>query len=212
MSIATTPEFKQLVMAMDHDIPADVASDLLAAFYDAVRAEAAADVRRAELPSFPAGERVELVAQMMRAIDARIAEHGAEAPYGVAGQSLTPVREAEIRARVEAATEGPWHVENHKPSLERLVEDETGLLSVSLGYLGNNNQDDAAFIAHAREDVPALLAELDRLRVERDALKDRLHRAALARTWRNEDGKKFVFVEDIAGPLLGRDDAEAGDR
>ena len=27
--------------------------------------------------------------------------------------------------------------------------------------------------------------------------------AAMARTWKNEDGKKFVFVEDIAGPLLG---------
>ncbi|MEV5939892.1 hypothetical protein [Streptomyces sp. NPDC051994] len=79
-------------------------------------------------------------------------------------EPLTPEREAEIRARAEAATEGPWHVEDHKPSLERLVVDEDGLLSVSLGYLGNSNQPDARFIAHAREDVPALLAELDRVR------------------------------------------------
>jgi hypothetical protein len=38
---------------------------------------------------------------------------------------------------------------------------------------------------------------------ERDALQKRLHNAAMTRTWRNEDGKKFVFVEDIAPALLG---------
>ncbi|MFE9372312.1 hypothetical protein ACFYM2_21430 [Streptomyces sp. NPDC006711] len=64
------------------------ANTLLDAYRAEVRAEAAADVRRAELPSFPAGERAELVAQTMRAIDARIAEHGAEAPYGVAVERL----------------------------------------------------------------------------------------------------------------------------
>lgn len=56
------------------------------------------------------------------------------------------------------------------------------------------------------EIASALSAEVDRLRAERDALKERLHKAAMTRTWRNEDGKKFVFVEDIVGPLLGRDD------
>lgn len=34
-------------------------------------------------------------------------------------------------------------------------------------------------------------------------LEKRLHDAAMARVWRNEDGKKFVFVEDIAPALLG---------
>lgn len=53
----------------------------------------------------------------------------------------------------------------------------------------------------------ALSAEVDRVRRECDVLKERLHKAAMTRTWRNEDGKKFVFVEDIVGPLLGRDDA-----
>jgi hypothetical protein len=38
---------------------------------------------------------------------------------------------------------------------------------------------------------------------ERDALQQRLNQAAMTRTWRNEDGKKFVFVEDIAPALLG---------
>lgn len=38
---------------------------------------------------------------------------------------------------------------------------------------------------------------------ERDALQERLHQAALAKVWTNEDRKKFVFVEDIAPALLG---------
>lgn len=38
---------------------------------------------------------------------------------------------------------------------------------------------------------------------ERDALQERLHQAAMAKVWTNEDGKKFVFVEDIAPALLG---------
>ncbi|MFH8717288.1 hypothetical protein [Streptomyces zaomyceticus] len=45
------------------------------------------------------------------------------------------------------------------------------------------------------------------LRVQRDRIAEleaRLHAAAMTRTWTNEDGKKFVFVEDIAEPLLGR--------
>ncbi|MFB7647200.1 hypothetical protein ACFC0S_17110 [Streptomyces sp. NPDC056084] len=70
--------------------------ELVDALEREVRAEIAADIRRAELPSFPAGESADLVAKMMRAIDARIAEQGAEAPYGVAGQSLTP-QAAQIR-------------------------------------------------------------------------------------------------------------------
>ena len=33
---------------------------------------------------------------------------------------------------------------------------------------------------------------------ERDALQERLHQVALAKVWTNEDGKKFVFADDIA--------------
>ncbi|CAM5426397.1 MULTISPECIES: hypothetical protein [Streptomyces] len=70
----------------------------------------------------------------------------------------------------------------------------------------------------------ALLAEIERLRAERDAdhrtwqhdlsklreaqgeverLRNRLHSAAMTRTWRLENGKQFVYVEDIAPHLLG---------
>ncbi|WP_030917341.1 hypothetical protein [Streptomyces sp. NRRL B-24720] len=34
-------------------------------------------------------------------------------------------------------------------------------------------------------------------------LEKRLHDAAMARVWTNEDGKKFVFADDLKGPLLG---------
>lgn len=41
------------------------------------------------------------------------------------------------------------------------------------------------------------------MQIQRDALQKRLHDAAMTKTWTNEDGKKFVFVEDIAPALLG---------
>lgn len=74
-------------------------------------------------------------------------------------------------------------------------------------------------------DWTSLLAEVDRLRkalsdatgqvaeleddlgkaaAEAAALRQRLHEAAMARVWTNEDGKKFVFADDLKGPLLGK--------
>lgn len=41
------------------------------------------------------------------------------------------------------------------------------------------------------------------LKRERDALQRRLHDAAMVKVWKNEDGKRFVFVEDLAPALLG---------
>jgi len=72
---------------------------------------------------------------------------------------LTPKREQEIRARDAAATPGPWSA--NEPT--GFVVDPTGQ---PLAIFGGGLQDraDAAFIAHAREDVPTLLAEIERLR------------------------------------------------
>lgn len=49
-----------------------------------VRQQVADDLRRAEVPTFPAGESPEIVARTVRAVDVRIAEQGPEAPYGLA--------------------------------------------------------------------------------------------------------------------------------
>ncbi len=69
-------------------------------------------------------------------------------------------RLAAIRARVEAATEGPW---------EACTWDAMERPHVSTANQHNHGHDlpftpsDAEFIAHAREDVPALLDEVERL-------------------------------------------------
>lgn len=53
----------------------------LASLTTAARAAVAADVHRAELPTFPADETPEVVARTVRAIDVRLAGHGVDAPY-----------------------------------------------------------------------------------------------------------------------------------
>jgi hypothetical protein len=72
-------------------------------------------------------------------------------------------RITEITARVGAASKGPWYVEAHQPTLTRRVVSDDHMLDADLGYLGNSNQADAEFIAHAREDIPFLLDELARV-------------------------------------------------
>jgi hypothetical protein len=107
---------------------------------------------------------------------------------------LTVEELAAITARAAAATRGPWHVDNDMRDLNRWVISENGSLEANFGYRGNRNQDDAQFTAHARDDIPALLTELARLRaVEADlhgrlddieALCDDAESAALA-PWKN---------------------------
>lgn len=70
-----------------------------------------------------------------------------------------------IKARCEAATPGPWSLRtrNAEPAI---VSDSTGL-EVARQPRGNAPLlDDAAFISAARADVPALVAEVERLRDE----------------------------------------------
>ena len=80
---------------------------------------------------------------------------------------------AAIRARAEAATEGPW--ENDYPEVgqhwsrpepwAKVVSTDVACMAYCYGgsAQGIENEADAEFIAHAREDIPALLAEIDRL-------------------------------------------------
>jgi hypothetical protein len=76
-------------------------------------------------------------------------------------EPLTRDRLAEIAARLQAAAKGPWTVEAHQPTLTRRVVSYDGMLDANLGYLGNCNQADAAFIANAPDDIQWLL---DRVR------------------------------------------------
>jgi hypothetical protein len=68
--------------------------------------------------------------------------------------------------------------------------------------------EDVAFLERAT--LPELRREIQhhqdgkkRWRDRAEKAEARLNAAALVKTWTNEDGKKFVFVEDIAPVLLG---------
>ena len=73
---------------------------------------------------------------------------------------------AEIRARCHAATAAPWVADispdgsladvNHATLVDELGEPQTVALCDIIG----NNENDACFIAHSREDIPALLERL----------------------------------------------------
>ena len=81
-------------------------------------------------------------------------------------EPLTEKRLAEIRGREKVATQGPWAVQ------------DKGAIPLIYGPDGErvakviDHQEDAAFIAHAREDIPALLDEVERLRAENEKLKE----------------------------------------
>jgi len=87
-----------------------------------------------------------------------------------------PLNLEPIKARCDVATPGPWTcdslegvrcvaiVEHEHPDLNRYVNTQTGV-----GRSGT--LEDGEFIAHTRVDVPALIAEIERLRVETNNLK-----------------------------------------
>lgn len=91
---------------------------------------------------------------------------------------MTDEQLKEIEARASAAVAGPW-----KPALDPVrppdrglaVDTPDGFVLVRTRFLTGPNADgiraDAEFIAHAREDVPALVAEVRRLRESEERLR-----------------------------------------
>lgn len=63
---------------------------------------------------------------------------------------------AEIKAREQAATPGPWKV-----GISALITDANGHAL----FFGEDAKGNADFIAHARTDIPALISEVERLNV-----------------------------------------------
>ena len=84
---------------------------------------------------------------------------------------LTEEQVAEIRARCEAATEGPW--ESTGDQIVTYAVPKTASHPVQPISVGDVfiEYEDAEFCAHAREDIPALLAALDEQAVEIARLK-----------------------------------------
>ena len=71
----------------------------------------------------------------------------------------------EIKARLEAATPGPWY------TCERAVEALPGFYPILIAETarGLRGLPDAQLIAHAPDDIAYLLGEIDRLTADRDA-------------------------------------------
>lgn len=65
---------------------------------------------------------------------------------------------AVIKERAEKATEGPWYVDNYDGSVRG--DDNKFICSQ------NFEDSDAEFIAHARQDVPKLVVEVERLQAQ----------------------------------------------
>jgi hypothetical protein len=83
-------------------------------------------------------------------------------------ERLTNEELAEIRKRAEAATEDPWFVEG------KTVYSSGVLLAGTYPAMICDECDvtEAEFIAHAREDVPKLLAEIERLKIALENVAD----------------------------------------
>ena len=71
-----------------------------------------------------------------------------------------------IKVRAEAAAPGPWTL--RKGDLHTIEGTDPPHYRVMSRFLATD--EDTAFIIHAREDIPALLAEVERLRAREAAL------------------------------------------
>lgn len=74
---------------------------------------------------------------------------------------------AEIRKRVDMATEGPWEV--YKYTKTDVITEEK---LIAIGGVGKDDENNARFIANARQDIPKLLAEFDRMRSEIEVMRN----------------------------------------
>jgi len=77
----------------------------------------------------------------------------------------------EIRARAEKAEEGPWITKGKPTDICMHVGSVNGKFETGCILFGGKVET-ANFIAHARADVPALIAEVERLRERVAELED----------------------------------------
>lgn len=89
---------------------------------------------------------------------------------------LSPEHEAEIAARAEAATPGPWETRpEYGPHFYAYLGGShlRGVGTLNFGE-GEDAEADKALTVNAREDIRALLAELAAVRAERDQARARV--------------------------------------
>ena len=119
-----------------------------------------------------------------------------------------------IEQRAHAATEGPWEASAHDHAAGDVpILDRTGhylVICPDCGVRGGYERADAEFIAHARSDVPALLAEVRRLRAMEQRVREYARHLArpfapsvrTCRKFRQVDGVPDREGEQIASELL----------
>jgi hypothetical protein len=78
----------------------------------------------------------------------------------------------EIRQRADDATPGPWSVYEMRHGATYITRPD--LVGIAREWAMFWQPADGEFIAHARQDVPALLAERDRLAAENRDLRAKL--------------------------------------
>lgn len=77
--------------------------------------------------------------------------------------NITDAELTQMKERAEKATAGPWVT-----YYESLVKSKEGDKVVADTWRVVNGANDARFIAHAREDVPRLVAEVERLQSDNE--------------------------------------------
>jgi hypothetical protein len=120
-----------------------------------------------------------------------------------------------VQARTDAATEGPWAWEmvgekDNDWAIGHVIDEDdqpiSGQLETGQGVVVDavcengidSSPADAAFIAHARTDVPALVAEL---RVAR-TFRDDVHSALQPGRWRGYDGPDGVSKDEVIADIV----------
>lgn len=138
-------------------------------------------------------------------------------PVAAEGGAMTTLDLDPIRARLAAATPGPW---DHNTAAE-LIQTEKGDAIVVPAWFGEDlpRWDDAELIAHAPADIAALVAEVERLR-ERLADVKALHRPVdlwevdpVSRAWLYDENDVRVKVGQLCSACTPDDTLEdVGDR
>src|ERR1043165_4909960 len=137
-------------------------------------------------------------------------------------EPMAPERLAEIDARLDAATPGPWETDTHcywirTPVPIDVDESDWGPEGHTAYRLATDADDhawryaDVAFIAHAPQDIADLRAEVDRLTTERDEWRQAdAESLALSARYRERALKAEDELDRLQGQVTAIEDLFAG--
>lgn len=100
---------------------------------------------------------------------------------------------AAIEARASAATEGPWSVDTS--IVTWIMADRLHVATIPRAFDGDFSPANAAFIAHARTDIPTLLAAYRAKEAECARMRERLEWICLADTVDEAEGIARAALE-----------------